>query len=237
MLTHTKILGIIPARAGSRGVIDKHSRILGDRPLIAYTIESALKSRMLHTIALSSDCPKIIAIAQAFPRIEIPFVRPSYLAQDDTPTVPVIKHTLKYYQQTGHEFDFICLLQPTTPFRADGLIDQTIDHLLIREAQSLVTVRKIPSQYHPYWSFMLDACNQLSAATPSEAIIPLRQQLPDAYHRDGQIYLASVGLINADILLNTQTIGYHNEQGPNINIDTPTDWALAEKWISNGRKI
>jgi CMP-N,N'-diacetyllegionaminic acid synthase len=232
-----KILGIIPARAGSRGVADKHSRILGDRPMIEYTIQSALKSRLLHTITLSTDCPKIIAITQAFPRIEIPFVRPSSLGQDDTPTLPVIKHTLQYYQKTGQEFDFICLLQPTTPFRANGLIDETIEHLLIHKAQSLVTVRKIPVQYHPYWSFMMNECSQLNAVTQSGAITPRRQLLPDTYHRDGQIYLTSVSMINAGSLLDTQTIGFHNERGPDINIDSHLDWALAENWISNGKKI
>jgi CMP-N,N'-diacetyllegionaminic acid synthase len=233
MYPYPKILGIIPAREGSRGVIGKHTRLLGNKSLIEYTIQSALESKLIHKVALSTDCMEIVRIAKAYHGIEIPFLRPTYLAQDDTPTLPVIKHILQHFEKTGAKFDFVCLLQPTTPFRPEGLADDTINYLLKHQAESLVTIRKTPSKYNPYWSFHLDQDGRLSPSAQKAEIIPRRQELPNAYHRDGQIYLASVGMIYKDGLLNAKTMGFQNERGPDINIDTLHDWALAEQWIAN----
>lgn len=231
----TKILGLIPARGGSKGVPNKHIKQLGEKPLIQYTLESALQSTLLDTIALSSDCGEIIREVQRFPNIQIPFIRPDYLSTDETPSLPVIQHALEFYEKAGIHFDAVCLLQPTTPFRPEGLIDKVIKCFLEYGAESMATVRAVPSRYNPYWCFqMVDS--RLKPVTAQHGIIPRRQDLPETYYRDGQIYLASTELIRKGFLITPETIGFKNHLGPDINIDTMDDWHAAQNQISHGKE-
>ena len=96
-----KILGIIPARAGSKGIPNKNIRLLAGKPLICYTIQSALLSNKLDTILISTDSEEVIAISEQYERIEIPFIRPKELSSDTTPTIDVIRHAVKYYKEIG----------------------------------------------------------------------------------------------------------------------------------------
>ena len=228
-----KILGLIPARAGSQGVPGKHTKLLGSKSLIHYTFQSAIQSRLLDTVALSTDSDEIINAAKSFPDIEIPFVRPANLATDETPTVLVIQHALNFYQNIGQHFDYVCLLQATTPFRKDGLIDKAVSYFLHTNAESLTTVRRVPSKYNPHWCFEFNENAQLKPVMQESRLILRRQDLPDAYYRDGQIYIVSRKLVQNGLLLNEQTIGLINNEGPDINIDTIDDWNLAKKWLSN----
>ncbi len=229
-----KILGIIPARSGSVGVVNKHMKKLGDKPLIQYTIESALQSNSLQTITLSTNCPDIMRFAAGFPQIQIPFQRPEYLATGKTPMLPVVQHTLTFYQEIGQHFDYVCLLQATTPFRCKTLIDKTIMHLLQTNASSLTTVRKVPSKYNPRWCFNMQEEGKLQPVLPGK-LITGRQDLPETYYRDGQIYLASTDLVREGFLITPETLGFLNECGPDINIDTMNDWQAAQNWIAHGK--
>lgn len=228
------ILGLIPARAGSQGVPGKHMKLLGGKPLIRYTFDSALRANWLHTIALSTDCPDIIEYAKGFPAIEIPFLRPSQLAAHDTPSVEVIQHAMTFYKNLGRHFDYICLLQATTPFRPNGLIDYAIQLLLDNKAESLVSIHRTPNRYNPYGSLRMDSKNRVTQVIPGK-VIPRRQDLPEAFHRDGQIYLTSVHMIERGEIMNPDTMGLLDEQGPDINIDTLEDWKLAENWLADER--
>lgn len=230
-----KILGLIPARAGSRGVPGKHMKLLGNKPLIEYTFRSALQARLLSKVILSTDSDEIINFAKDISGIEIPFKRPANFAMDNTPTISVINHALQHYRSAGQLFDFVCLLQPTTPFRSEDLIDRVINYLLKSGAESVVTVRKVPDNYHPNWLFSMDSNGKLKNARSDEKIIPRRQDLPAEYHRDGQVYIAATELIERGFLMGNNTHGFINEDGPGVNIDTPADWEMAENWLTNGK--
>lgn len=230
-----QILGIIPARKGSKSVPKKHMRSLGAFPLIDYTLKSALSSKLLSKVMVTSDCPDILNQARTFKTIEVPFIRPDYLSEDNTPTIPVIQHVLQHYTKKGENFDAICLLQPTTPFRADGLIDLSIERFIDTKADSLITIQKIPARFNPYWSFAMNDSHFIAPSIETNHLIPNRQALPDTYYRDGQIYLATVALVQSGTLLNNRTIGFLNENSPDINIDEPTDWQLAEAHIAHER--
>ena len=230
-----RILGLIPARAGSRGVPGKHTKPLGGKPLIHYTFQSAVESKLLETIALSTNCQEITGTTKLFPDIEVPFVRPGYLAMDETPTILVIQHALTFYQSIGRSFDYVCLLQATTPFRKNGIIDKAIRYCLKANSDSLTTVRKVPSKYNPHWCFKISDDARLEPVIQESCLIPRRQELPDTYYRDGQIYITSVQMLEKGFLLNERTIGFLNENGPDINIDSMHDWNSAEKWLSDGK--
>ena len=228
-----RILGVIPARAGSKGIANKNIRLLVEKPLIQYTIESALLSNYLNTIVVSSDSHEIISFCKNFPEIEIPFIRPSWLSMDETPTIEVVQHALEYYAEIGKNFDYVCLLQPTSPFRNGNLIDLAVKKLMDEKGESLVTIRNIPNRYNPHWAFKMEE-GLLSPFIDNKELIPRRQELPEAWHRDGKIYLTSVNLIKQGILIGGKVIGYQNDGETDVNIDTWEDWNEAEKHLING---
>jgi CMP-N,N'-diacetyllegionaminic acid synthase len=237
MMETPKVLGIIPARGGSKGIPHKNLKALGGRPLIWYSIISALTSCLLDRVMVSSDDPDILNFAGLFPEIEVPFVRPEHLATATTSTFEVVHHALDHYLKQGISFDYICLLQPTSPFRSKNLIDQCIQRTIESSVDSLVTVRKIPHQYHPYWAFETDRQAQLSLVKPQKDIISRRQDLPLTYHRDGSIYVVKTCLIQQGLLLGGKVAGFENTNSPDINIDTQADWEAAEKLLANGEWI
>src|SRR5438477_7168262 len=120
-----RVLGLIPARGGSKGVPGKNIRMLGGKPLLQYTAESALRSARLTKTILSTDDDRIAEVGRTC-GLEVPFIRPAELAEDSTPTLPVIKHALEWMEDQGMRFDAVCLLQPTSPFRKSSDIDGCI---------------------------------------------------------------------------------------------------------------
>jgi CMP-N,N'-diacetyllegionaminic acid synthase len=233
MSTKPNILAIIPARAGSKGIPGKNMRLLAGKPLIHYTFISACESGLLDTIFLSTDCEKTLSFGIGYPEIQTVFLRPKELAQDDTPTIDVIQHVIHYCDKIGLSFDYVCLLQPTSPFRGRNLIDRTIKCLIDQGGDSLVTVRKIPDKYNPHWAF-INRDEFLMIATGEKKIIPRRQELPDAWYRDGQIYITRIDLIRNGSLYGEKLIGFVNEDSPDVNIDNMQDWLLAETIANNG---
>jgi len=227
------VLGIIPARGGSKGIPGKNIRLLAGKPLIHYTIEAALKSSLTTTIVVSTDSEEILNIARQHKGIETPFLRPAELALDDTPSNAVVQHAVNYYEKSGKQFDFICLLQPTSPFRKDGLIDKTIRRIIECGGDSLITCRKVPTKYNPHWTFEMNA-NFLSVATGEKNIIARRQDLPACWHRDGKVYIATPQLIKQGKLLGNKLVCFENDDEPDVNIDTSEDWNLAEKIFQDG---
>ncbi|WP_026914458.1 cytidylyltransferase domain-containing protein [Christiangramia portivictoriae] len=222
-----KILGLIPARGGSKGIPGKNIKILGKKPLIQYTIESAKKSENLDFLITSSDDDQIIETVQKL-GVEAPFKRPGKLAEDHTSSLAVIKHALNYFVEREIYYDAICLLQPTTPFRKNGLIDEAIKRFTDNDFDSLITVRQVPQEFNPHWIFK-NVDGHLKLATGEKQIISRRQELPTAYHRDGAIYLIKTDVIVEQNSLFGQKIGFiDTTQDPYVNIDTVSDWQKAE---------
>lgn len=223
------ILAIIPARGGSKGLPGKNSKLLNGTPLIVYTIEHALEANRVAKMVVSTDDTEIRNIAMVA-KAEAPFLRPTHLAQDNTPTLPVVQHALQYYLEQGEQFDAICLLQPTTPFRKKGLIDQAIEKFISSGADALVSVVPVPHEFNPHWVFEPNRQGFLTIATGEKEIIPRRQELPPAYVRDGAIYLTKTSVILEKNSLYGETLAFiENDSTYYINIDTMEDWELAEK--------
>lgn len=224
-----KVLGLIPARMGSKGVPGKNMKLLGGIPLIQYTIESALQSELLDSIFVSTDCPETANFANCFNGITVPFMRPAHLATDHAPMIDVVMHALGYARRNGYCFECVVLLQPTCPFRNPGIIDDTIRHLVQQKADSLITLRKIPDAFNPFWAYTFHG-NELRHAMPGpdHQKFTRRQDLPATYHRDGEIYIARTSVIGKGQIIGGKLAGWLNDNEFGVNIDTPADWARAE---------
>jgi CMP-N,N'-diacetyllegionaminic acid synthase len=230
-----RILGIIPARGGSKGVPGKNIKLLNGKPLLQYTAEIALKSQYLTTVILSSDDNQIITVAKSL-GIQVPFLRPEELAQDTTPTIDVIIHALRWYENQAIFFDAVCLLQVTSPFRTVAFLDKAIEKFIASGCDSLVSVQKVPHEYNPHWTFEVNTEGNLKVATGEEKIISRRQDLPNAYHRDGSIYIMKTEVLLQQHSLYGKSISFI-ESTPElyVNIDTLADWEKAEQMIKNNQ--
>ena len=221
-----KILGIIPARGGRKGIPGKNIKKLAGKPLLAYTCESAKNSKLLSRVILTSDSEEIIKVAKDL-GIEVPFRRPEVLALDNTPTLEVVRHAVEHFISEGEEFEAVCLLQPTSPVRREGLIDTAIEKLVSGDYDSVISVREVPAEFNPHWIFE-EEDGQLRISTGEKEIIPRRQDLPEAFFRDGAVYLVKVEVLLEKNSLYGEKIGYIKSSGPYVNLDVPADWEEAE---------
>lgn len=185
------MLAIIPAREGSKGIINKNIQKLGNKTLIEHTILSAQKSKKIDKILISTDSQKISKIVSSL-GIEVPFIRPKFLSRDSSQTIDVIKHGLKYLEKQNYVPDIICLLQPTSPFRDDSLIDKSINLLINSNATSVISVSKIKT--HPYASFWLQQ-NFLKPFKLKFEKYSQRQTMSELYFPTGAIYTFSLNTL------------------------------------------
>jgi len=224
-----KILGIIPARGGSKGIPRKNIKVLGGKPLLQYTTEVALKSKLLSKVILSSDDDEIIDAAQNL-GVEVPFKRPKNLSGDKSQTLHVIKHALKYYEKMGVFYDAVCILQVTSPFRSVDLLEKAISKFIKNNTDSLISVLKVPHEYNPHWTFKKNKKNELEISTKDDILISRRQDLPEAFYRDGSIYITKTNVIQKENSLYGDSISYiESDINFYVNIDTQKDWKKAEE--------
>jgi CMP-N,N'-diacetyllegionaminic acid synthase len=223
-----KILGLIPARGGSKGVPQKNKKMLGNLPLISYTINSAKKSKLVHSILVSTDCVDLFQIAENL-GCKPPFFRPSALSQDSSTSIEVVQHAIQFFEEQGILYDAVCLLQPTSPFRKEGFIDTAIQQFIDKQVDSLISVLPVPHEYNPHWTFEIQENGLLKIATGEEHIIPRRQDLPKAYHRDGSIYITKVSVLKQGSFYGDSMAYIESDPEWYVNIDTTTDWIKAEE--------
>lgn len=232
-----RVLGLIPARGGSKGVARKNARNLCGKPLVQWTIDAALAARTLGSVVVSTEDQEIARIASSC-GARVPFMRPAELARDDSPTLPVVIHALETLRGAGESFDAICLLQPTSPFRKTSDIDQCVELLSSSGADSVVSVRQVPLEYNPYWVFFRLPEGTLQLSMGGTNPIPRRQLLPPAFHRDGTIYVTRSDVIERDNnLYGKKMLGYEMTRVNDVNIDTQADWDLAERIMEERRGV
>ena len=231
-----RILAIIPVRGGSKGVPGKNIKLLGGKPLLAYTSELALQSKYLTEVIVSTEDEPIGEVAKSL-GVQVPFMRPMALAQDDTPTIDVLIHALEWYKNQTIFFDAVCLLQVTSPIRTLEFLDKAIEKFMASDCDSLVSVQKVPHEYNPHWTFEVNEEGNLKIATGEAEIIPRRQELPTAYHRDGSIYITKTDvLLKEHSLYGKSTTFIESDSDFYVNIDTMVDWEKAEEMIQNKLK-
>lgn len=227
-----KILGLIPARGGSKGVPNKNIKPLAGKPLIHYTIEAALPCPDISQLVVSTDSTAIAEVSRAA-GAAVPFMRPDELATDSSPSIDTVIHAVEWFQEKGEHFDAVCLLQPTSPFRTAEDIQKAVTAFKQQTADSLISVREVPHQYNPHWIFEpKESDGFLKIATGEQQIIPRRQELPKAYYRDGSIYMVKTKVLLEQRSLYGEQIAFCVSENPvYVNIDTLADWAEAERQI------
>jgi len=235
-----QILGLIVARGGSKGIPGKNIKPLAGKPLIAHTIEAAKASGVFTRIVLSTDDEAIAAVGREY-GAEVPFMRPAELAQDATPTLPVLVHAVTWLRdEQGFMPDAVVLLQPTAPLRQPFHITESVELLTSTGADTVVSVNEVPGHYNPHWQFNVGADRRMSIFTGEamKDIVKRRQELPTTYSRDGAIYAFRTSLLLGPepTLYGADVRAYVIDQAYDVNIDSLQDFEEAERRLASGLK-
>jgi CMP-N,N'-diacetyllegionaminic acid synthase len=225
-MNSSKILAIIPARSGSKGVPQKNIRLLNNKPLIQYTIECAKESNKFDRIVVSTDSSEIEDISVKL-GVKVPFLRPSELATDYSPTIDSVIYTIDQLRKVnGESYEFIMLLQPTSPLRnVEDIINSV--KLLKDDATSLVSVNKI-DEPHPFKMKVIYNNRIFPYIHGTDSSVP-RQKLQSVYALNGAIYLIKTNiLIKERTLITANCIPYIMPAERSININTHEDFNYAE---------
>lgn len=228
MINEKSVLAIIPARGGSKGVPGKNIRNLAGKPLIAWTIEEAKKSKYIDRLILSSEDDEIIRVAKEY-GCEAPFIRPVELACDDTPGIDPVIHAIGAIEE---KYDYVVLLQPTSPLRTVGDIDGCIKHCAENKVPACVTVTE--AQQSPYWMYKIDEQMKIQPLLEYPGEINRRQNLPRVYVLNGAVYVAeSKFLIENESFVTPATVAYPMPAARAIDIDSELDFAICEQGMLN----
>lgn len=227
-----KVLGIITARGGSKGVPGKNLKLLGGKPLLAYTVEAAVDTAVDRLI-LSTDDPKIADAGRAL-GCDVPFMRPPELARDETPHLPVIQHAVRWLQeQQGYLADVVVTLQPTSPLRSAIDISGALRMLELSGADSVVSVTEVSPHAHPMRMLRLDARGEATLFVTGDPVrkrINRRQDMPPAFVMNGAVYACRTHVLfgNDPSLYGNRVVAYPMPADRSISIDSFEDWAEAE---------
>jgi len=235
-----RVLGIVTARGGSKGLPGKNLKPLAGKPLIAYTIEAAQVSGVLDRLILSTDDGAIAEAGRAL-GCDVPFLRPADLARDDTPHLPVIQHAVRWMDEhAGYRPDAVMILQPTSPLRQAEDISASIALLERSGADSVLSVSEVPAHVHPMRTLRVDetgAAVLFVTGGPVRQRINRRQDLPAAWVMNGAIYLCRAGVLFAGepSLYGDRVVAYRMPARRGVSIDDAEDWAAAERALREVR--
>lgn len=227
MYKDKKILALIPARGGSKGIPNKNITDLAGKPLIAYSINACKGSRFVDDIVVSTDSEKIATIARTF-GAEVPFMRPEKLAMDTSKTLDAVLHAVSELKKQGREYDSIVLIQPTQPLRTSEDIDGAIETYYINNEQDVVAVCEVSE--HPL----------LMRTLKEGVLVPMldksstcrRQDMDKYYKVNGCVYVNSVKNLNENTSFNDNPIPYVMDRSHSVDIDEPADLKYAEVVIT-----
>jgi len=227
MYKEKTILGLIPARGGSKELPKKNIRPLLGKPLIAWTIEQAKASRYVDRVIVSTDDEEIAEIVKQY-GAEVPFMRPKELARDDIPGIDVVFHAMNWFiKNENKQYDLIILLQPTSPLRTAEDIDKAIELLFFKKAKAIVSVCEV--DHHPLWTNALPENGCMKNFIRKEIINKNRQELPTFYRLNGAIYLAYCNYIKEQKgFFGEETFAYIMPKERSVDIDSELDLKLAE---------
>lgn len=220
-----KVLGVIPARGGSKGLPDKNIRMLFGKPLIAWTIDEALASGKITKVIVSTDDPAIAEVAREH-GVEVPFYRPAHLATDTATSMDVIIHALDFFAEKGEHYDIVMMLEPTSPLRERTDIVKALEQLdANKEAESIVGICKAESA-HP--DFMVTLENGF-LRSKSNFVVKRRQDLDDMYFYEGTLYASYVDVLRKKrSFYHERTLGYEVPRWKSFEVDDMLDMVIIE---------
>jgi CMP-N,N'-diacetyllegionaminic acid synthase len=221
-----KILAIVPARGGSKGLPRKNIRLFNGRPLLSYSVKAGIESKYVSDVIVSSEDEEILAIAKSYGASIIN--RPEELATDTAPAKLLIKHALDAQLEKGVRYRYAILLQPTSPLRTSSHIDQAYETLLSENASSLISV--VEYEYTPFKCFVINKDNTLQGLFNNDAPFMNRQELPPCYLSNGAIYIFETEkFIKNMSFYQERCVPYVMNKSESIDIDTQNDMDEAER--------
>lgn len=224
-----KILAIIPARGGSKGIPGKNIVSLLGKPLIAWTIEAAKACSFIDKLVVSTDDTDIASISKQF-GVEVPFIRPGRLATDQSNATEVILHCIEWFEKKHEYYDLILFLQPTSPLRTGLDIKNAIEQLFKLNAKSIISVCE--TEHHPFWANQLPEDLCLKDFIKSNVNVN-RQELPKFYRLNGALYLSYIDYFkNNNSFWGMETYAYIMNKTNSVDIDSMIDLRLAEILMS-----
>lgn len=229
-MSRSKLLAVLPARGGSKGIPKKNIRLLGGKPLIAYTIEAAKGVSAIDRLIVSTDDVEIAEVARAY-GADVPFLRPKELAGDAAPVSTAILHLLNAFPA----YDSVLLLQPTSPFRQKEDIEGFLSFAKRSAAKVCVSVTEV--EHSPYWMYTVED-GHLKAVLPMPVEqMYQRQKLPPCYRLNGALYYAQTAYYKEHkTFLTEDTLGYMMNRRHSLDIDTEEDLVMAEWILANRRE-
>lgn len=226
MIKDKRILALIPARGGSKGILHKNIINLCGKPLLSYSISAGLTSKYIDYIMVSTDDKKIAEVAQRF-GAEVPFMRPSKFATDTSKTIEAVLHAIETLKNQGEEFDILILLQPTQPLRTGADIDNAIERFFEMNCEPLASVS--PVNDPPL----------LIRSIEKDKLVPLlkgsstcrRQDMPQYYRINGCIYINQIKMIDENTSFNDNYIPFIMSKEHSVDIDEYSDLVMAEYYL------
>lgn len=230
-----KILGVITARGGSKGIPKKNIKDLAGLPLIAYTIEAAKNSRLLTRTIVSTDSDEIAEISKQHGG-EVPFLRPAELAEDKSSSIDTVKHAILKLEEAGEKYDYIMILQPTSPLRSAEDIDRSIEIAVSNDADSVMSMMEVPD----FSAKKIKKLEENGVIRPyfedEGKASSMRQELSKAYKRNCAIYLTRKDLVMNDDLFGKKSLAYLMPRERSIDINEPIDFEMAKFWVEKYNK-
>lgn len=237
MISEKRVLGIITARGGSKGLPGKNVKPLCGKPLIGWTIEAAKQSHLIDDIVVSTDCEQIASISREF-GAEIPFLRPANLATDEATSFDVIKHAIEQLQEDGREYEYVISLEPTSPLRESHDIDNAVYQMIEKGAGAIVGVCRAEST-NPCFMYRKNTDGFLKsfiAEKIDSSLAIRRQDIEPVYYLEGSVYVSRI-----DVFLERQgfyhegTMGYEVPKWKSPEIDDEIDFLLVEAIMKHRR--
>lgn len=230
-----RILAVVPARGGSKGLPGKNIRPLLGKPLIAWSIEQGLSCRYVNEVIVSTDSEEIAKIATQY-GAEVPFLRPSNLALDSTPTSDVLIHLIEEMEKKGNIYDYLLLLEPTSPLREVSDLDAAVTRLINSpQASSIVGVSKVEAQ-HP--EFCIKINDEGFIRSKNNFKVLRRQEIDELYFYEGSLYLSRIDTFKAKRnFYHEETLAYIMPKWKSYEIDDIVDFIIVESILKNLNKF
>ncbi len=234
MIGNKRLLAIIPARGGSKRLPRKNILDLAGKPLIAWTIEAALKSMYIDRVVVSTDNDEIASISKKH-GADVPFMRPAEMALDETTSIDTVLHTINTLESLGDKYDVMILLQPTSPLREVSDIDNSIFQLYERGDKSVVSVCEV--EHSPLWANTLPEDHSMDDFLSDEVINRRSQDFPVYYRLNGALYVVCIKILltmrEPTLLLKESCSAYIMPKERSIDVDTKLDLLYARFYINN----
>lgn len=232
MIGDKRVLALIPARGGSKGIKGKNIVDLCGKPLISYSVLAGLESRYIDRVMVTTDSEGIAKVSRQF-GADVPFLRPEYLASDTAKTIDAVLHAIEWLHSRGEAYDILVLLQPTQPLRTAGDIDRALEAYIGHGMQDLVSVKKVDE--HPVLMRSINCQGKLEPLLGLNSTIR-RQDMPDYYIVDGSIYINDINRLNPQTSFNDNPIPFLMDADRSVDIDEWRDLELAEFILEREKK-